>query len=263
MLYALCAVLVFRGLRRSGAHDTPLTLGVWQRGLIPSALAYHGFVIYHALFATASLNLSLANAVSALLWLTVAIYWMASFFYEIAGLQALVLPSAALGTLLPVVLPETHVLPYTGLAAFKIHLLVAFTGYSLFIIAALHASLMAMAERRLHAGDPVGGFMLNLAPLLTMEKLLFRIIGAGFILLTLTVASGMMFSEQLFGKAFQFNHKTVFSLLAWVIFAALLAGRRVYGWRGPTAVRWTLSGFAMLMLAYLGSKFVLEVILQR
>ena len=70
-------------------------------------------------------------------------------------------------------------------------------------------------------------------------------------------------SEELFGKAARFNHKTVFGVLSWIVFAALLGGRHVYGWRGRIAVRWTLTGFLMLVLAYIGSKFVLEVILGR
>jgi ABC-type uncharacterized transport system permease subunit len=96
-----------------------------------------------------------------------------------------------------------------------------------------------------------------------MEALLFRIIWAGFILLTLTLASGVVFSEELFGKAAQFNHKTVFGVLSWLIFAALLAGRHIYGWRGRVAVRWTLAGFLTLVLAYIGSRFVVEVVLGR
>jgi ABC-type uncharacterized transport system permease subunit len=96
-----------------------------------------------------------------------------------------------------------------------------------------------------------------------METLLFRIITAGFVLLTLTLASGIVYSEELFGKAMRFSHKTVFGILSWLIFAALLGGRQLYGWRGRVAVRWTLAGFVMLVLAYIGSKFVLEVLLGR
>jgi len=103
----------------------------------------------------------------------------------------------------------------------------------------------------------------RLPPLLTMEALLFRIIWAGVVLLTLTLASGVVFSEELFGKVARLNHKTVFGVLSWLIFAALLVGRHAYGWRGRTAVRWTLAGFLTLVLAYIGSKFVLEVILGR
>jgi ABC-type uncharacterized transport system permease subunit len=96
-----------------------------------------------------------------------------------------------------------------------------------------------------------------------METLLFRIIGAGFVLLTLALASGVLFSEEIFGKPMTFSHKTLFAWLSWIIFAALLAGRSTYGWRGRVAVRWTLAGFLTLVLAYVGSKFVLEVVLGR
>jgi ABC-type uncharacterized transport system permease subunit len=103
----------------------------------------------------------------------------------------------------------------------------------------------------------------RLPPLLTMETMLFRIIGAGFGFLTLTLASGILFSEEVFGRALRFDHKTVFGILSWLIFGALLGGRQLYGWRGRVAMRWTLSGFLVLVLAYIGSKFVLEVILGR
>jgi ABC-type uncharacterized transport system permease subunit len=142
------------------------------------------------------------------------------------------------------------------------HLLIAMAAYSLFTIASLHVLLMALLERRLHDGTlPLA--LRRLPPLLAMETLLFRIIWAGFILLTLTIASGVVFSEELFGRAAKFNHKTVFGVLSWIVFALLLGGRAIYGWRGRIAVRWTLAGFLMLVLAYIGSKFVLEVILGR
>jgi len=96
-----------------------------------------------------------------------------------------------------------------------------------------------------------------------METLLFRLIIAGFVLLTLALASGMLFSEELIHKPAQFTHKTLFAFISWGIFAALLGGRKIYGWRGRTALRWTWAGFIALVLAYVGSKFVLEVILHR
>ena len=96
-----------------------------------------------------------------------------------------------------------------------------------------------------------------------MESLLFQLIHVAFALLTLAVASGILFSEALFGKALTVNHKTVFAVLSWLIFAALLVGRHLRGWRGRFALRWTLAGFAALLLAYVGTRFVLEVILGR
>ena len=137
--------------------------------------------------------------------------------------------------------------------------------YSLFTLAALHALLMTVVERRLHGhgGGSMNGLLASMPPLLSMETLLFRLISLGFLLLTLTLASGAIYSETLFGQAMKFNHKTLFAVISWLIFAALLCGRYLYGWRGRKALRWTLSGFATLLLAYIGSRFVLEVLLRR
>ena len=103
----------------------------------------------------------------------------------------------------------------------------------------------------------------SLPPLLTMEKLLFRMLLIGFVLLSVTVGSGLFFSEQLFGKPFAIDHKTLFAFASWAIFATLLVGRHAWGWRGKRALRWTLAGFALLVLAYVGSRFVAEVVLGR
>jgi ABC-type uncharacterized transport system permease subunit len=228
--------------------------------LVP--LALHTVVLARAAFAPDGLHLGVGIAVSAILWLTVLIYWLGNFFYRLDGLQSMVLPVAAAAALLPAVFPSAKPLPHTDLTVFKVHLLIAMAAYSLLTIASLHVLLMTLIERRLHEGA-LPPRLRHLPPLLTMETLLFRIIWAGFILLTLTIVSGVVYSEELFGKAATFNHKTVFGVLSWIIFALLLAGRHVYGWRGRVAVRWTLAGFFMLVLAYIGSKFVLEVILGR
>ena len=98
---------------------------------------------------------------------------------------------------------------------------------------------------------------------MVMEKILFRIISLGFILLTITLISGMLFSEEIFGKPMQLNHKSIFSVASWLIYGGLLFGRYQYGWRGVKAIRWTLAGFVLLMLAYVGSKFILQVLLGR
>jgi len=96
-----------------------------------------------------------------------------------------------------------------------------------------------------------------------MERLLFLLIGLGFALLTLTLITGMTLSESLFGHALRFTHETLFAVIAWIVFGVLLAGRLVYGWRGRVAMRWALAGFLMVLLAGVGSRFVLEVILGR
>lgn len=262
LFYAALAIYFWRrhwtGARAAG--DEPAA----RRGLEHAALlvpfALHTWLLYHSIIGTDGLYLGVGNALSLILWLTVLIYGLGSFFYRLDGLHALVLPAAALAVLLPAIFPATRALAHTETLAFRAHLLISMMAYSLFTIASLHVLLMAIIEKRLHEGAPP---LANMPPLLTLEMLLFRIIGVGFVLLTLTIASGVLFSEELFGKPARFNHKTVFGVLSWLIFGALLGGRMFYGWRGRTAVRWTLAGFLTLVLAYIGSKFVLEVVLGR
>lgn len=263
LLYAGTAFYYWRTqwvLPAQAASQPNSTTAAHYYTLVP--LGLHTWTLWQSAVAPDGLHLGFGVAVSAILWLTVLIYWLGNFFYRLDGLQALVMPLAAAGVLLPVLFPEPRPLPNTELIAFRIHLLIAIVAYSLFTIASLHVLLMTLLERRLHQGTmPV--MLQRLPPLLTMEAMLFRILWAGFALLTLTLLTGVFFSEELFGQAAKFNHKTVFGVASWMIFAALLGGRYAYGWRGRVAVRWTLAGFSMLVLAYIGSKFVLQVILGR
>ena len=263
LMYAALAAYFWRTRWSADAAPAPRPASkILEHVLVIIPMTLHGMLLYQTVFAGDGVRLGIANAISTIVWLTVAIYWLGNLFYNVEGLQAMVMPVAAVCVLLPALFPVARALPNTELAMFKAHLLIAMIAYSLFTIASLHVLLMALLERRLHGGE-LPAALQKLPPLLTMETLLFRIIAAGFVLLTLTLASGIVFSEELFGKALRFNHKTVFGILSWLIFAALLGGRQLYGWRGRIAVRWTLTGFLMLVLAYVGSKFVLEVILGR
>jgi ABC-type uncharacterized transport system permease subunit len=258
LMYAALAAYFWRArwvVAATAANRVPRMI---EHFAVLTPLALHGMLLHATVFAADGVHLGVGSAISMIVWLTVAIYWVGNLFYNADGLQAMVMPLAAGCAFLPAVFPSTRALPNTEFTAFKIHLLISMLAYGLLAIGSLHVLLMALVERRLHGGElPVA--LQKLPPLLTMEKLLFRIITAGFALLTLTLASGIMYSEELFGKALRFNHKTVFGILSWLIFAALLGGRLIYGWRG----RWTLAGFMTLVLAYVGSKFVLEVILGR
>lgn len=254
LLYALIAVLQFC-VRESDRN--------WTRYVIIAPFLLHGYALYSNLFIEGGegLNFGIGNSISTILWLIVGIHWAGSFFHNLKALQSPIAAIAAISVLLPGVFPSHHFLPNAYMIAFKIHLLIGLLAYSLFSIAALQALLMDFIEKRLHSKMPT--ILRNMPPLLTMETLLFRIIGAGFILLTLTLFSGVLYSEELFGKPFEFSHKTLFAFISWAIFAVLLGGRHLYGWRGRIAVRSTMTGFVMLLLAYIGSKFVLEVILKR
>ena len=243
-------------------------LPAWPSGLLAVAFVLHGVLLWQAIIGPEQFHFGFAYALSATLWLTVLIVWAESYFSASRGLLLLVLPLAALASGLPVVFPGAVVGPATASVVFRLHLVLAILAYSLLTIAAMQALLMATMDRRLH-GDvlaertPLARFLDRLPPLLAMETVLFRLIAAGFILLTATLASGVFFSEQLFGRPLRFDHKSVFTIAAWLVFVGLLAGRRFFGWRGRTALRWTLIGFVMLVLAYIGSRFVLEVLLGR
>ena len=250
------------GRTQDGAREGLRTgLRSWERAAILLPLVLHGALLYAEMFAREELRFGFAYALSAMLWLTVLFYWIESFIYDLDALQPPALALAALALPLPLLFPGRIGGAYMASLEFRLHLLLAMLAYSLFTIAILHAVLMAVAERRLHRKE--GGALGALPPLLTLERLLFRLIGAAFLLLTLTLATGLAFSETLFGRALRFDHKTVFGVLSWLTFGMLLAGRWLYGWRGRTALRWTLSGFLLLILAYVGSRFVLEVLLAR
>ena len=231
--------------------------------LAPVALVLHGILLYRSVIVPEGLDLGVANAISMLVWLTVLIYWLAGLVYAgVSAILGLMAPAAALAVLLQAVVTSQHVVTYGGDPLFALHFGIAMLGYSLFIVATVHALVMLAEEKWLHRGT-LPPFLTRMPPLLEMGALLFRILLAAFVMLTLTVVSGVFFSEQLFHKPFKANHKTVFAFISWGIFGGLLWGHYFRGWRGRKAVHWTLAGFVSLLLAYVGSKVVLELILQR
>ncbi|HEY0846985.1 MAG TPA: cytochrome c biogenesis protein CcsA [Noviherbaspirillum sp.] len=256
LLYATCAFLPSR-------QRIPISVGTAIGWLL------HGGALWADMVTPDSLRIGFAIMLSATLWISVAAYWLENRNMSLDGLRIMVLPTAAAAVVLPVLFPGSLV-PLEGKSAlFPWHVAIAILSYSTLTIAAFHAVLMALQESRLHAhpgAKPASWLdraIDRLPALLTMEKLLFRLIGFGFALLTMTVLSGILFSEELFGRAFTLDHKTIFTMLSWVLFGALLAGRFWRGWRGKTALRFTLTGFATLLLAYVGSRFVMEVVLHR
>jgi ABC-type uncharacterized transport system permease subunit len=170
---------------------------------------------------------------------------------------------AALGAaavLLALVFPGTP-LHVSASPWLPLHLALGVASYGLFAAAVVHAWLMMRAEKQIRqAAEPQAG-----VPLLTLERLTFRFATAGFVLLSATLLAGLLFGETLYGPGHMahWDHKTVFSVLAWIVFALLLLGRTRFGWRGRKAVRVLYTGSILLLLAYVGSRFVLEVILGR
>lgn len=235
---------------------------VWERIGIAVALAIHALALQSSLFSSEGMRFSFSLSLSLMLWLAVLVYWLESFRSRMDGLQPMVLPLAAVCAALPVVFPQLHLVAHASALGFQLHFLTAMLASSLFTLSALHAIFMGFAERKLHQ-HKLTRSLASLPPILTMEALLFRMLQLAFALLTLTLGSGLLFSETLFGKALTFDHKTLFAFVAWGVFAILLLGRHFYGWRGRKAQKWLFTGFVILLLAYVGSRFVAEVVLGR
>ena len=227
----------------------------------------HLLSLVAAILTGSQIRFGFAQALSATLWVGVAVLWLEGLSIRAGALRAVALPFAALGALLPLFFPGADFTAESSRPLFVPHLLAGTLAYGVLMLAAMHAAMMAFAERALHglgqSSSPFSRWVDRLPALLSMERMLFRFIGVGFVLLTLTALSGIVFSDEVFGRPLRFDHKTVFTLVSWAIFGALLIGRWRWGWRGRTALRLTLAGFLVLLLAYIGTRFVIEVILRR
>ena len=235
-------------------HRLPQAAARWS---LLAAWILHGLTLI-AGFATATPMFGWAPALSATAWLVLTVYLVErELFPQLHARWAL----AGLGVvalLLPIIDPGRP-LPQTGSGWQPVHVALGISAYGFFAAAVVHAWLMRRAEQQMrHAAEPQAGI-----PLLTLERLTFRFAAIGFALLSATLLAGLLFSESLYGRPWKWDHKTVFSSLAWVAFATLLLGRARFGWRGRRAVRVLYTGSLLLLLAYVGSRFVLEVVLRR
>ncbi len=263
--YLVTSALAWLVLRPAdGAALAPAQDTKWAPTvLLWIALAIHAAALGVALFAGDGLNLGFSHAVSLIVWLTLVSYVVLGQDARLTRLALLYLaPVAIVAAALPLLWPAHRVVDYAASWTFRLHLVSAILAYALFAVAALHGILMLFLEKRLHDGALLAGAP-ALPSLMKVEKLLFRLVFVAFAMLTITLVTGIFFSEETFGKPFQVTQKTVFAVMSWLIFAGLLIGHWQQGWRGKVAVRWTLTGFALLLLSYIGSKFVLEIILHR
>lgn len=201
-----------------------------------------------------------APAMSVAAWLIAAVYAVESQIFPQLPTRWTLCALGTAAVLAALVFPGSP-MPATASAWLALHLAFGVACYGLFGIAVVHAWFMTRAEARIrHAEDPHSGL-----PLLTLERLTYRFVAAGFVLLSATLLAGFFFGDALYGPghAWRWDHKTVLSTLAWLVFCVLLIGRSAFGWRGRKAVNVLYTGSALLLLAYVGSRFVLEIVLGR
>ena len=252
VLYLAAAAGLARPLLSGGQPLNRLALG-----LAGAAVLVHAGILLG--MHRGALDLHFFAALSLVAFVVSALTLLVNASRPVAALGVIVFPlTAALIALDSFLAPAT--LPQPMDWQIKLHVTVALVAFGVLSIAAALAILLAIQERALRHRQ-FGRWLRALPPLTLTETLLFRLISAGFVLLTLTLLTGVLFVDNLFGQ--HLAHKTVLSIVAWLMFGVLLYGRWRHGWRGARAVNLTLIGMAALVLAFFGSKAVLELVLHR
>lgn len=262
-LYLAAALLIWRHARHphlESAESVPR----WRRSAAPAVLALGGLLLHaqllrHTVFAQSTPNLSLFQAGSLFAFQLVLVLMLAAVRVPVESLGLLALPLAAALVALSLLTPSAPTNPVMLDWQVEMHIVLATLAYSLLALAAAQAVLIWLQDRLLRRHRPT--LLARVPPLETMDALLFQMVLLGFFLLSLALLSGLLFVDDLFAQ--HLAHKTLLSLLAWLLFATLLWGRWRHGWRGQRAVRWTLGGGLTLTLAYFGSKLILELVLGR
>lgn len=253
LLYSFAALLQFRRLHGNLGSSRNLLIGSAAAALLSHAAAW-----FTPMLSEHGMNFSLFNGGSLIALAISGIVLISALKKPVENLFIGIFPMTALIISLDLLIPgNPHSLEHfnRGLLA---HILLSVLAYSLLTIAAFQGVLLIIQDQQLKRKH-MAGILRSLPPLQTMDKLMFEMIWAGMIFLTLAIGSGFIFLDNMFAQ--HLAHKTLLSILGWCIFAALLFGRYRFGWRGQTASIWTLSGLALLALAYFGSKLVLEFIL--
>jgi ABC-type uncharacterized transport system permease subunit len=248
-------IIALRLFRNQAESNVPRTLAL-ALGFIGVAL--HAVPLYQNMISPYGINMGVFNALSLITWTLTLLLLISSLSKPVENLAIAVMPLTAIAVYLDSRFQSVHFLTDQFSGGLTIHILVSMLAYSLFALASVQAILLAIQDHHLRQRHP-GGFIRALPPLQTMESLLFEMIAVGFVLLSLALLTGFAFLENMFEQ--RLAHKTVLSIIAWFVFGTLLWGRYRFGWRGQKALIWTLSGFVVLILAYFGSKVVIELIL--
>ena len=232
----------------------------WFRLLLALGILAHMLGCYLDIYTPAGLDLSVYKFGLIFLWVPNLLILVSSLRKPLHNLFAVLLPLSIAALLISLLAPEEaqHIKQLEpGLNA---HIAISLIAYGIMTLATIQALLLAFQDHKIKSKHP-SGIVRLLPPMQTMEKLFFELIWAGEIFLSLVILSGALFVDDMLAQ--HLVHKTVLTILAWCIYAILLWGRHKLGWRGSTAIRWALAGFVFLVLAYIGSKFVLELVLQR
>jgi len=267
------ATVATQGLRKRESIQLQITIFI--------LLILHGFVCFQDIVTQEGIVFGFAQALSLMAWVGVALYWIEGWYFNLRGMMPMIISIAMFSSFLPTIY-QGAVLSTEAVIShgFILHFITSNMAVGVLFLSAIQAILIGWQEKNLRAQNKdrspdklnfsnvllLGqkkALLEQLPPLVTMEKVLFNMISIGYVLLTIAVFSGVFFSQELFGKPLIFDHKTIFSILSWMLFGWILFVHWKHGLRGSQALKWIIGSFATLLLSYVGSRFVLEVILQR
>jgi ABC-type uncharacterized transport system permease subunit len=254
MAYLAALALIVKDITAGSDNHRPAINAAWLGAALHVAYTVIQFQQHH------DFNFSFFNTAALAMLFIMILFLLAAINKPVEKLGIAIFPLGSILLGLDMIFPEKNHPITSHNWQMSVHIFSSIFAFSLLNIAALQAILLAFQERQLRSHQPKR-LILALPPLQAMETLLFEMIAAGLFFLTVSLCSGFLFIDNLFAQ--HLVHKTVLSIIAWVIFSGLLIGRYRYGWRGATAIQWTLIGFVLLLLAYFGSKLVLELILKR
>ena len=251
LLYGLSAFLIYKQLGSESQQR-------WK-ALLPAVVAtlIQAAALSSLIIQPQGLNLGFFAALALISWLISIQILLSSMYRRIESLGIIVFPLSGMANIIASLSLSDHLIS-TANSAIQGHIMISVIAYSLITLGVFQAGLLAYQDRSIRQHHP-GGFIRFLPPLNDMEGLLFQFLAFGFLFLSASLLSGFWFLEDMFAQ--QQAHKVVFSIIAWVILGVLLFGRLKFGWRGKKAIRWTLTSFVFLMLAFFGSKLVYEFIL--
>ncbi len=224
------------------------------------ACVLHAVINYYTIFDHAVINYSFFNMLSLLALILNLLFLITLFKHPLETLGIIIYPYSALTLFLQFIFHQAPSYTAVPNKLLEMHILLSLLAYGLLSIAAIQTVLLIIQNYFLRHQHP-GGFIRTFPPLETMELLLFKMISTGFIFLSFSLLSGFIFIDDIFGQ--HLVHKTVLSIIAWCIFGIILFGHYHFGWRGKKANYWILGGFSFLVLAYFGSKLVLELVLSQ
>ena len=264
LLFSAIAILLYftvaglLGYRLFKLHRSTEDLKLLVIGIGSVALLAHAIVLTHTIFTATGLNLGFYHALSLMSWVVALLVIIVTIIKPVENLSLVFLPLTAIALLLEQLFPNEYILTETATIGLQLHILLSVTAYSMLTIAALQSVVLAFQEAQLRKKQPAW-IMGVLPPMQSMEEILIQILAIGFFLLSLSLATGLMFVHDIFAQ--HMSDKIILSVMAWCVFGLMLWGRWSRGWRGKHLIRWTLSGFTLLVLAYFGTKIVYEFIL--